>query len=855
MDDSFSLFAKSIRQQKINKEELLTHLKEISETQNKKDHYIGKVIKIQKVLRGHLYRKKFHISLDEINTKTVIDYLLEKKKKRIYNHSIEIISFFITKYVNKIRKVKKNNMLLVQYKIHCSNLIKARFKGVLVRKHVKEELLKKKARKKIFKHLLAFRTILILKTNTIQNLLIDIANIKYQLKNLDLVKDSLKIKELKNKLSKNINLFHDTYYFTKENCNWSVEKKTKEKWSQKYFDIINKSPEKIQDKNKSIPLSGNNGYTNYLLEFYNDTDDDNEYKHNFLSTQKKTQFSSTINSTKKKTKKSNKFYEDMKYETNHKISEFEIEEIKRENLFYNNMGKDEVIKHNEIFNKKCSKNINNTYRDKNKFNYKNNGSKMNYIREENKRIIKEINDIDLNNIDSQLKYSNIEINKNYRKSSSNIYQLREERPIKPLETKDILNCENPFGIRENNFQKTNVLYQQRKYRNSVQYLNNYNQYEKKNTKGYINIEENKQTNEDNIPEYGFNRINSGKINNYRNINFLNKDDKPVGGRVIDYEAMFGEGSEIHFDGDPFGGAKQFETDKSKIHYHKSNSTAIRKKPVYDARKAIEEAKLRESKEGKKEKHTEFRDFLREMKKITKEEKLNNLENNKNDKINTNKDNNNGYIEVIKKSNSDKKKDIENGALNDINNNYLEEESKYIVNGKRKDNNNKEKNNNKSSNKMLRKKLHDLEKAPAPILNIKGVKSKIECWFETSTYNNGNKYMEYSTQNTLSNKCNGQNRLKKSLSNELYDNNLIITKKLESKIENYVEKKLSQLNLQINKINDLFNIESYFVQKETKMKNHINIPYIKKNNLYVKKYSNDIYDILINDINKEYKNLK
>ena len=846
MDDSFSLFAKSIRQQKINKEELLTHLKEISETQNKKDHYIGKVIKIQKVLRGHLYRKKFHISLDEINTKTVIDFLLEKKKKRIYNHSIEIISFFITKYVNKIRKVKKNNMLLVQYKIHCSNLIKARFKGVLVRKHVKEELLKKKARKKIFKHLLAFRTILILKTNTIQNLLIDIANIKYQLKNLDEVRDSLKIKELKNKLSKNINLFHDTYYFSKENCNWSMEKKTKEKWIKKYFEIINNIQEKKEEKIKSIPFSGNNGYPNYLLEFYNDTNDGNENKHSFLSTEKKSQFSSTINTTKKKTKKSNKFYEDNKYETRDKISEFDIEEIRKENLFSINMNKDEVIRHDDIiFNKKYNNKINNTYRDKNKFNYDNTGLKMNYVREENKKIIREINDIDLNNIDSQLKFSNIEINKNYRKSSTNIYQLREERPIKPLNTNNILNCENPFGLRENNFQKTNVLYQQRKNRNSMQYLNNFNQYEKKNVKEYINIEENKQPNGDNIPEYGYNRINSGKINNCRNINVLNKDDKPVGGRVIDYEAMFGQGSEIHFDGDPFGGAKQFETDKSKIHYHKSNSTAIRKKPVYDARKAIEEAKLREEKEGKKEKHTEFRDFLREMKKITKEEKLNNIEN----KVNC--DNN----EVIKKDYSDKKKDIENGALNEINNNNIEEENKYLGNGKRKDINNKEKNSNKSSNKLLRKKLHDLEKAPAPVLNIKGVKSKIECWFDSSSNNNGSKYMEYSTQNTLSNKLNGQNRLKKSLSNEFTDNNFILSKKMQSKIENYVKKKLSQLYLQMNQINDIFNIESYFAQKETKMKNYISIPYIKESNLYVKKYSNEIYDILIKDINKEYKNLK
>ena len=59
--------------------------------------------------------------------------------------------------------------------------------------------------------------------------------------------------------------------------------------------------------------------------------------------------------------------------------------------------------------------------------------------------------------------------------------------------------------------------------------------------------------------------------------------------------------------------------------------------------------------------------------------------------------------------------------------------------------------------MLRQKLHELEKAQAPILNIKGAKSKIECWFDTNTNNNGNKYLEYSAM------PNGQHRIKKGYS--------------------------------------------------------------------------------------------
>lgn len=63
--------------------------------------------------------------------------------------------------------------------------------------------------------------------------------------------------------------------------------------------------------------------------------------------------------------------------------------------------------------------------------------------------------------------------------------------------------------------------------------------------------------------------------------------------------MFAEGQ--NFEGDGFGGLNQqinFNSNQKKII---KNKNSPRKKPVYDARKAIEEAKLREAKEGKKKK--------------------------------------------------------------------------------------------------------------------------------------------------------------------------------------------------------------------------------------------------------------
>ena len=866
MDDSFSLFAKSIRQKKINKDELLNNLKEISETQTKKDKYIKNIIKIQKIVRGYLYRIKYSLSLDEINTKTIIDYLYEKKRNRIHNHSKEIISFFISKYINKTRKKKKNEILFEQYKIHCSNLIKARFKGILVRRKVKEKLiLVKKAKKLIFKFILGYRTILILKSNTMQNLLVDIAKIKYQLKNLDKEKDYIKLKELKNKLSKNINLFHDTYYYTKENCNWAIEKKTSEKWDKKYFEIINKKSGKEVKNNKKESRSGNNGYTNYLLEFYNysddnDNDNDNDNKndnedinHNYLSN-KKSHYNSTLNSTKKDNKY-NDIYVNKKYETSKNVSEFNIDNLEnREN------NKKNINYEDDIYNKKMN---NYTERDRPKF-ISDKHLKVNYnYKEENRKLRKEINDIDLNNINNnKIKKNKDEI---FKKSSTNIYQQREERPIKPLNINNIINCENPFGLRENNFKKTNTLKEQNLFRNSLPYNNNNqfnnqnNQYQKRYTmKGNIKLKEQNEEKE----KYGYDRAVSDKNNDYGYI--LNRDEKPIGGsKKINYEKIFGEDGDINFDGDPFGGVKQFETNKNKIH-NKSNSTATRKKPIYDARKAIEEAKLKEAKEGKKEKHSEFREFLKEMKKVSAEEKLK-KNNNKKEKENNDLGKIGSDSLDIKKSYSESLNKNGNGMLNGNNiykNNYIEDENKNIENNNKKDNNitnnKREKSTNKSSNKMLRKKLHDLEKAAAPILNIKGAKSKIECWFDNNSNNNGNKYMEYTSKNTQSNKPNGQNKIKKSIVGEDDENNNsnnILNRKMENKIEKYVDKKLSQLNLQIDKLNDIFSIESYFEQKEIKMKQFINVPYINKKNIYVKTYSNEKYDSLINDIYKEYKNLK
>ena len=281
--------------------------------------------------------------------------------------------------------------------------------------------------------------------------------------------------------------------------------------------------------------------------------------------------------------------------------------------------------------------------------------------------------------------------------------------------------------------------------------------------------------------------------------------------------------------------------------------------------------MKEAKEGKKEKPSAFREFLREMKKISAEEKAQhnetNTENVKNEKksktkynksdindknLELNTDTNVSYSDkqIEKKLDRPDKKGVsrkkekkttnimktENEEKDDLSNATLED--------KDKDNTTKKKVRvgntiNKETN-ALRKKLHELERAPAPVLNIKGIKSRIECWGN----NNDNKRSKINSFATKSkdtpkskdeqkiknnNKGNEQkiisdyltNKKAKELSetnnnntNHSLSNNNIpkISKKLEQKIEKYVDKKLMQLNVQIEEIDELFNFDKYFREK-------------------------------------------
>ena len=107
MNDSFSQLAKRIRQDKINKKEIKKIKREIIDDRVLKIIKNDMALRIQKCVRGYLYRKKYYSFLEQINTETIIDYLYDKKIKRIQTDYKNIIAHHISNYIINIREEKE----------------------------------------------------------------------------------------------------------------------------------------------------------------------------------------------------------------------------------------------------------------------------------------------------------------------------------------------------------------------------------------------------------------------------------------------------------------------------------------------------------------------------------------------------------------------------------------------------------------------------------------------------------------------------------------------------------------------------------------------------------------------------
>ena len=762
MNDPLSDLARKIRSKKLNKEEIENLKKEAIESKIERNRRIKKAIEIQRIIRGYLARKKFKILEDKININTIIEYLYEKKVKRIHKHSSQIISYFIYKYIERQRKIK--TQLIQEFKIHCSDVIKGFIRGVILRKKIKKQLeIIHNSKQKIIPYIISFKTRLILKSRTIQNILIDIANIKFLIQDENEQNQSLHdkqtIKDLKLKLRKKYNEFYLIYYQFKMTYEWVDEERTLNPWLKKYQQILN---------------------------------------------------GEDVSFMKKEPEENNK-------QTNEKSQKKSL----NENIL--NKGNNIII---------------------NEFNEENN-------------IDSNYNDEFENNEINMEKYNSITKN-------NKIYK-EDERPIKPMKNNNFMNSQNPFGLSESGFPvdhsyNTNNSNNNKKSspkkkikRNNIN--KNANIYNNKN-------EEEKQIiNQDNIDDnniYSKNNINNNYISN-NNKNYSSYDERPIGGNKIDYNAMFDDGNNLEQDG--FGGAnQQININNNKKKIIKKNSP--RKKPVYDARKAIEEAKLREAKEGKKEKPSAFREFVKEMKKLSAKEKEG--------KINENSPK---LSHKSSKLNNQIKEDIPIKA-----NNYIEENNDNNNNDENQEIQNKEKRipihkrKPETRDMIMRKKLHQLEQSPPPMLNIKGIKSKIECWGPSNDTkkqkNSKNNFEKENKRITNINKKNNINIDSKDDINNIYNiskkesemsnnnkNKEVDIKKIEEKLKKNALKKLNKIEDQINRIDNEFNLDTYFKEKEKKMEEFGKIPYIKKEYNYVQRYSNDIYTRLARQLISMYQELK
>ena len=109
-----------------------------------------------------------------------------------------------------------------------------------------------------------------LKCNSIQIILADIANIKFLLtdeKDQNQTEDGKQgIKEIKMKLRKKYNEFYLIYFQNKMTNEWVDEERTSEPWLKKYQNILNGEDVSYMKKNNNLNIYNNNYNNNQLKE-------------------------------------------------------------------------------------------------------------------------------------------------------------------------------------------------------------------------------------------------------------------------------------------------------------------------------------------------------------------------------------------------------------------------------------------------------------------------------------------------------------------------------------------------------------------------------------------------------------
>lgn len=247
--DDFSKLALKIRMEKIDKEEIKKLRKETITNEKYKTKMKKSVLEIQRVCRGYFARKKFKIVLDELNTETIIDYLNHKRIKRIHSQAKDIIAYYVNEYLNVKRQQKQK--IIIAYFNYCADIIKTTYESYKIRKKIEPLLtLIRNHKAKIGNAINSFKVRLILRSSSMQNILVELANIKYCLNNMKKEdKNDLKT-DFSIRLPKLHQMFYVEYYKAKKKKNWVSIAKTDNPWLLQYLSLIFKDNPKYTILNR-----------------------------------------------------------------------------------------------------------------------------------------------------------------------------------------------------------------------------------------------------------------------------------------------------------------------------------------------------------------------------------------------------------------------------------------------------------------------------------------------------------------------------------------------------------------------------------------------------------------------------
>lgn len=272
--EEFNALARKIRLEKVDRKEILKLKHETILNERQKNKKMKNIIMIQRVFRGHKFRKSFQSVIDDLNERTITEYLLEKHKARIHKNATAIISYYLEEYIHR-KHIKKEKYLNAFFN-YCADVIISSYLSFKIRKKLKpiRDLLKGK-KAIISKHVMSYRTRLILRSSSLQNALVEIANIKYCLNSMK-TEDKLR-EDFESRLPKLMSGFYNSFYNMKRNGTWIDAAKSELHWLTKYMSLIYKdnpkyktAATKLGSKTKSIKSFGALTTSGNLQEDYDE---------------------------------------------------------------------------------------------------------------------------------------------------------------------------------------------------------------------------------------------------------------------------------------------------------------------------------------------------------------------------------------------------------------------------------------------------------------------------------------------------------------------------------------------------------------------------------------------------------